>query len=185
MQSGALVLLFIAYLLFMCAQSAAPTLNLHTQQAMGKDPQSVTGLAMIMRFACKSVGGYFLGALAVRFGLRASVIACLALSAAAVVWGGFASNYWYLLAFGLMGAGELGGAYFPVFAQTLAPIKFGPRNLSILTLAVPAASFAPVLIGALSDRWGFLASLGFAFGAAAIALLLLGLTRAPHLEKNL
>jgi MFS family permease len=172
-QSSALLLLFLAYLLFTCTQAVTPTLALHTREAMGQDPQSVSGLAMVMRFACKAVGGYFLGVLAVRFSLRASVTACLGLCAAAVLWAQFTSGYWYLFAFGLMGAGELGGAYLPAYGLALSPINLGPRNLSILSLAVPAASFAPVLLGALKDRWGFFASLAFAFGTALIGLMLL------------
>jgi hypothetical protein len=127
----------------------------------------------VLRFGCKAVGGYILGALALRFGLRASVAACLAFTAAGMVWAGMASNYWYLFAFGLMGMGELGGAYLPAFGLALSSPNAGPRNLSILGLAVPAASFAPVLLGELKDRWGFFASLACALSLAIIGLMFL------------
>ena len=149
---------------------------------MGQDPQSVTGWMLAMRFGCKAGAGYLLGMLAVRFGLRASVMACLAFLGAGVIWAAVAKDFWYLFAFGLMGSGELGGAYFPVYGLALSPLNLGPRNLSILGLATPAASFAPVLLGALKDRFGFLAALGFALGAALVGTILVAL--APKPEKK-
>jgi MFS family permease len=180
LKSKALVGLFIAYALLMCSLSVVPTLALHTHEAMGQDPQSVTGWTLAMRFGCKAAAGYLLGMLAVRYGLRTSVMTCLAFLGAGVIWAAVAKDYWYLLAFGLMGSGELGGAYFPVYGLALSPLNLGPRNLSILGLATPAASFAPVLIGALKDRFGFLASLGFALGAAVVGAILIALSPKPE-----
>ena len=68
---------------------------------------------MALRFGFKSVGGYLLGNIAMRKGIRAPLVTTVLLLAAAMVWGWSVPGYAYLMAFGLMGAGELGGAYFP------------------------------------------------------------------------
>jgi hypothetical protein len=83
-------------------------------------------------------------------------------------------GYGYVFAFGLLGAGELGGAYFPNYVASLSTVGGGTRNLAILTLATPAASFAPAMHGYLTDRIGFYASFifGIVTAAAAVALLL-------------
>jgi hypothetical protein len=91
-----------------------------------------------------------------------------------MLWALLVPGYGYLFAFGLLGAGELGGAYFPNYVASLSAVEAGTRNLAILTLATPAASFAPSMHGYLTDRIGFHAS--FIFGivtALAAAVLLL------------
>ena len=78
-----------------------------------------------------------------------------------------------------MGIGELGGAYFPAYGLALSPSNVGPRNLSILGLAVPAASFAPWVLGTLKDKCGFLASL-----ALALSLAFAGLASLAAIKKT-
>ena len=62
--SAALLLLFLVYVLFQSAQAFTPTLALHAREAMHQDPQNMSGMMLVMRFGCKAVGGYILGALA-------------------------------------------------------------------------------------------------------------------------
>jgi membrane-bound metal-dependent hydrolase YbcI (DUF457 family) len=78
-----------------------------------------------------------------------------------------------------MGTGELGGIYFPALALALSASNVSPRNISILSLAVPASSFAPLLLGALKDHWGFWASLFCAF-----ILALAGLIAVASIKKS-
>ena len=82
---------------------------------MGAGPKDVSGLIMALRFGCKSIGGYALGVLALRKGIRASVMMCSILLVAGIFWGWIMPGYAFLFAFGLIGAGELGGAYIPNF----------------------------------------------------------------------
>ena len=77
-----------------------------------------------------------------------------------------------------MGAGELGGAYFPNYVLSISSMLDSPRNLALLQLAMPAASFAPTLHGLLTDRLGFQGS--FAFGCVSAALALLLLVKPPR-----
>jgi hypothetical protein len=168
-----MVLLWVAYVLWYASLGITSNLSLYTRTAMGRDPKDFSGLIMALRFGCKSVGGYVLGGLAVRAGIGAGVIGTTLLLAAGCGWAWVVPGAGYLLAFGLLGAGELGGAYYPNYVSRLSAPAESTRNLAMLTLATPASSFAPVLHGALSDRYGFAASfaLGIGLALAAVALV--------------
>ena len=84
-----------------------------------------------------------------------------------MLWAWVAPGYSYLFAFGLMGAGELGGAYFPNVLLSLSPLVDGARNMSILNMASVVASPSPVLHGMLTDHWGFPASFALGIGTAS------------------
>ena len=168
------VLLWVVYLLWNCTLGAVANLSLYTREAVGRDPKDLSGLILAIRFGCKSAGGFLLGFLALRYGLRTSVLTTVLFFAGGMIWAWFAPGYFYLLAFGLLGAGELGGAYIPNLGMALSPLAAGARNMSILTLATPSSSFAPALHGWLTDRFGFRASFvfGLATALAALALVL-------------
>jgi MFS family permease len=161
-RSRPLVLLFLVYTLWYCSLSITPNLALYTRHAMGRDPQDFSGWIMALRFGCKSLSGYMLGAIALRFGIRASVLVSSLLLALATVWGWVVPGYAFLFAFGLLGAGELGGAYIPNYAVSLSRPETTARNVALLTLASPLSSFSPALFGYLADSVGFGAS--FTFG---------------------
>jgi MFS family permease len=169
-----LVLLWFAYLLWYCTLNAMSNLALFTREAVGRDPKELSGVIMALRFGFKAMGGFALGALALRWGMRAPVVAAVLLVGGGLVWAWVAPGYAYLLAFGLMGAGELGGAYFPNYQVTLSTPATGARDLALQSLVSPVSGLAPAIHGALTDHFGFRAS--FAFGiftaAAALALVL-------------
>ena len=139
---------------------------------MGRDPKDFSGLIMAIRFGSKAIAGYLLGVLAVRRGLRAGVFVTIALLVAGSGWAWLVPGAGYLFAFGLLGAGELGGAYIPNYVGSLSPPTESTRNFAILALATPASSFSPVLHGALTDRYGFPASFALGIVTAAAALIL-------------
>ncbi len=164
--SRPLVLLFLVYTLWNAALSVTPNLALYTRHVMGRDPKDLSGVIMALRFGCKSLGGYALGSIALRWGLRYSVLASCWLLAAATIWGWTVPGYAFLLAFGLLGAGELGGAYIPNYCLALSSPQATARNVALLTLASPFSSFAPAVFGLLADKVGFGSS--FAFGLSMI-----------------
>jgi MFS family permease len=178
--SRSLVLLFAVYTLWYCALNITPNLALYTRQAIGRDPQDFSGLIMALRFGCKSLGGYLLGAIAIRWGLRMSVIACSLLLVIGTMWGWIAPGYAFLLAFGFLGAGELGGAYIPNYGVALSRPETTARNISLLTLASPASSFSPAVLGLLADRFGFGASFTFALAMALAAIWITMMIRDPQ-----
>jgi hypothetical protein len=169
-RSRPLVLLFLVYVLWYCALNITPNLALYARHAMDAGPKDVSGLIMALRFGCKSIAGYALGALALHKGIRASVMMCSVLLVAGILWGWIMPGYAFLFAFGLIGAGELGGAYIPNFAVALSHPEATARNISLLTLASPASSFSPALFGFLADRFGFGSSFAFGSGMALAAI---------------
>ncbi len=167
---AALVRLWLAYVLWYATLSAMSNLSLYAKLAIGREPKELSGLMMALRFGFKALGGFALGAMALRWGVRAPVTATVLLLGGAILWAWTIPGYLYLLAFGFMGAGELGGAYFPNYVVASSSIATGARNLSLLTLATPVASVAPALYGILTDSFGFAS--GFAFGLAVAGLSL-------------
>ena len=171
--SRTLLLVWLAYVLWYTALGATSNLTLYTREAMGRDPADFSALTMAIRFGCKAAGGFLLGWLAVRAGLRAGLAGCIALLAAGCGWAWLVPGAGFLFAFGLLGAGELGGAYFPNYVSSLSRPTESTRNIAIMTLATPVSSFAPVMHGYLTDRFGFTASFAFGIATAAVSLLLL------------
>ncbi len=172
-QSKTLTSLWLAYLFWHLTLNAMPNLSLYSRVVLGGDPKHFSGIIMAMRFGFKSVGGFLLGVLAMKKGIRAPLVTTALLLAAAIVWGWSVPGYAFLMAFGLMGAGELGGAYFPNYAVSISSATTGVRNLSLLTLVGPVSSAGPILHGALTDWFGFPASFTFALAAAAVSLCFL------------
>lgn len=168
---------FAAIYLLGAVLSITSNLSLYTRTAMGRDPKDLSGLIMALRFGCKSVGGYLVGGLAVRAGIGAGVIGTTLLLAGGCGWAWVVPGAGYLLAFGLLGAGELGGVYYPNSVSRLSAPAESTRNVAMLTLATPASSFAPVLHGALSDRYGFAASFALGIGLALAAVALVATAR--------
>ena len=167
-----LMLLWFGYLLWYCTLNAISNLSLYTREAVGRDPKELSGVIMALRFGGKALGGFALGWLGVRWGVRAPVIGSVVLVGAATLWAWGAPGYAYLLAFGLMGAGELGGAYFPNYQVTLSSPATGARDLALQSLVSPVSSIAPTLHGALTDHFGFRASFAFGVATAVAALVL-------------
>jgi MFS family permease len=177
-----LLRLWIAYGLWYCTLGGISNLSLFTRQAVGRDPKDLSGVILAIRFGCKAVAGYFLGLVATRSGMRPAVLATVWLVGAGMLWAWLIPGYGYLFAFGLLGAGELGGIYFPNLVASLSTVEAGTRNLAILTLATPASSFAPALHGYLTDAFGFQAS--FAFGILTATLAIALLISSPKRKEN-
>ena len=87
---------------------------------MGRAPLELAGVIMALRFGVKAIAGFGLGALALRHGARAAMLATVVLVGCAIAWPFFSTGYGYLLAFGLMGAGELGGVYFSNYVISIS-----------------------------------------------------------------
>jgi MFS family permease len=166
------MILWFSYCLWFSTLAAMPNLSLYTKEILGRDPKELSGLIMALRFGFKSIGGFLLGVLTSKCGVRAPVVATILLVGGAVLWAGMTPGYLYLLSFGWMGAGELGGAYFPNYMVSISSMANGARNQSLLALATPAASFAPTLHGIMTDLFGFAGS--FVLGGTT-AVLSLGL----------
>jgi MFS family permease len=178
------VLLWLGYLAWNATLGATTNFSLYTREAVGRDPKELSGYILALRFGCKALGGYLLGWLAVRRGLRAAVIATCLLMGAGCVWSWVVPGYGYLLAFGLLGVGELGGAYFPNYMAALSPVTEGARNVALLTMATPFSGFAPAFHGAVTERLGFAYSFAAGLLTAVIAAALVAAIRRKPKEER-
>ena len=177
-RSPVLVPALAAYFLWYFTLNATPNLSLYTREALHRDPKEFSGIIMALRFGFKSLAGLVLPTLMLRRGGRATLTATVALLGGAIAWAWLAPGYAYLLAFGLMGAGELGGGYFPNYAMSVSAPSASAVNVSLLSLVTPASAVAPVLHGALTDRFGFRGS--FTLGAVTALLALWQVSRLPR-----
>jgi len=178
-----LLIAWLAYLFWYLTLNAMPNLTLYAREALGREPQELSGWMMALRFGFKCLGGLLLGIISVRWGGRAPLFACVGLVGAAVLWAWLVPGHLYLLAFGIMGAGELGGVYFPNYIISISSAAAATRNLAIHSLVSPLSSIGPALHGGLADLYGFPASFSFGLTASILALILvLGLSSKPTSE---
>lgn len=163
---------WVSYLMWYVALGGINNLSLYTRNAVGRSPLELAGLVLALRFGLKSAAGFGLGTVAERLGARPAMLLTLVFLGLGLSWPFVSSGYVYLLAFGLMGAGELGGIYFSNYIISVSPPEHTTRNVSILALVGPVSSVAPALHGYLADTHGFPASFGFGLAAVAAALIL-------------
>ena len=168
--SRPLLILFLVYALWSCAEYGAPNLSLFTKSALGREPKELSGAIMAIQFGGKAMGGYFIGLMAQRRGTRAAVMMTILLLALGFLWGWAMPGYWYLFAFALMGAGELGGAYIPNYVLEFSSPQAGASNVALNNQASTAVTFAPALHGYLTDKFGFRASFIFGIVSALAAV---------------
>jgi MFS family permease len=166
----------LAFLLWYVALGTMTNLSLYAREAVGRAPIELAGFLLALRFGCKALAGFALGALALRWGVRWAVLATIGLVGLGAAWPLGFTGGGYLLAFGLMGAGELGGAYFPNYVIAVSPVARATRNLALLSLVGPLSGAILPLHGWLADHLGFRASFGFGAAMAVAACLVLGLT---------
>ena len=174
-----LLVVWVAYVLWYTSLGTTSNMTLYTREAMGRDPADFSALTMVIRFGSKAVGGYLLGWIALRAGLRGGALGCIVLLAAGSLWAWLVPGAGYLFAFGLLGAGELGGAYLPNYVGSLSSPAESTRHLALMTLATPVSSFSPVLHGLLTDRFGFPASFALGIIAASAAFVLIAFATPP------
>lgn len=165
-----LVILWIGYFLWYCVSNAMPNFSLYTKEVLLRDPKELTGIIQALRFGFKAAAGFLLGMIALRWGVRAPITTTMLIFLAAIIWGWGVPGYPYLLCFGLMGAAELGAAYFLNYAIASSLPANGARNIAIMQLAVPASSISPLIHGILTGRYGFQASFTFALVTVVIGL---------------
>ena len=179
-----LALLWIAYVLWYLVLTAMPTMSLFTRMTVGKEPAALSFLIMAIRYAGKSVGGFVLGAIMVRYGFRAPLAACVALVGLGVLWTWGVPGYAFLIAFAFMGAGELGGAYFSNYVVSESGPENGARNMSVLMLATPVVSIGPIIYGSLNQHYGYPASFAFGILVALPALWIVLTLPARHQDEG-
>ena len=158
----------LAYLLVYCANMVQVNMSLFTFEAVGKTPEELNGYQLTLRFSFKMLCGFLLGWLLTRTNPKVPLLVTIGLQIAGVLWILTAQGYWFLLAFGINGAGELFGAYYLNYPMQCSAKSQVRRNLSFIVLISSLVGLAPVLYGWISDTWNIRASFW-----TALAILLL------------
>ena len=158
----------IAYLLIYCGNLVQVNMSIFTHEAVGQMSENLAGYQLTLRFSFKILCGFLLGWLLTRTNPTAPLLVTVGLQIAAVIWILLVPGYWFLLAFGINGAGELFGVYYMNYAVQCSANWQVRRNIAFLTLIASFVGVAPVMYGQISDHFGLRASFG-----AALALLVL------------
>jgi hypothetical protein len=165
----------IVTMLIYTGNTIGANMNLFAPEVLGDTPARFAGMQNMLRFSFKFVAGLSLGWLLTRSNPRAGVLTTGGLFVAAMVWGIFASGHWYLVAFGLYGAGELVGVYAPNFILSASPRSDYRRNMAFVQMIMVPTAPAGALFGWIAEHYGAIHghAAGFRISFAVCALLML------------
>lgn len=172
----------VAYFLVSSGGSAIlDNVSLHAKDVLGETNASTMGSQNFLRFGFKAVTGVFLGWLLIKTNPKTMLLTTTAILLIGMGWALNASGQWYLISFGLLGAGELYGVYFPNYIATSSAKSQVRVNIAYLNLLGSFVGFASVIFGQISDRFGRIASFHAATGIliAAMALIAVALPARP------
>lgn len=177
-----LMLTTLAFLLVILGNTMIlPSVVLYTKQVLGEEPQVYAGYQFALRFAFKMVAGLLLGWVLAKTYPRAGLLATTSLTLAGLLWALMVPGKWYLVCFGILGAGELYGVYYPNYLISSSPTARVRRNLAYAQLLALPASLTPVAFGWISDNFGLRHSIEIAaiLSVCTILLVQLALPRRP------
>lgn len=175
-QNRAVLMGVVLYVLVACGGDAIlANVSLHAHDVLGETTETV-GQQNFLRFGFKAVAGALLGLLLARTSPRATLLATTGLLLLGMCWALTSSGWWFLLTFGLLGAGELYGAHFPNYITTASRKSFVRINLAYANVLSTLIGFASFGFGIIADAFGRIASFYAAAGMLVLALLLTVLT---------
>ncbi len=126
-------------------------MTLYSQEALGDAPEKYAGVQNMLRFGFKVVAGGILGWVLTRTNARTGILATSLIFLAAQVWALLVTGPWYLIAFGIFGAGELVGVYSPNYILSASRKNDLRRNLAFATMLMVPAAPAGYLYGEIVD----------------------------------
>jgi hypothetical protein len=186
----ALILAAIAYLLvYSGGANIGVNVSLNASLVV-TDIKDSQGIQQFLRFGLKAVAGVFLGWLLAKTNPRMPLIATTLILMSGLAWVLGTTDETYLFAFGILGAGELFGAYFPNYITTASPKDQVRSNMAYLNVLGSLVGFSSVLYGKIAGvsadgksaspeglRMSFLVAEGILL--AGLLLVLFGLPRRP------
>ena len=170
-----------AFLLTYFGTMVLNNLSLYARETIGQSPESYAGLQLALRFGFKCIAGFALGWLVTRVHAKASLLTTTAICLVGVAWALLVPGRWYLLSFGLLGAGELFYVYYLNYIVGCSPQERIRENTAYTNLLGALVGFGPLFFGVLSDHYGLRASFSasLAILTAAILIAWVGLPRQP------
>jgi MFS family permease len=164
----------VAYLLVYSGGNAIfDNVSMHAREVLGETSAGTMGTQNFLRFAFKAATGAVLGWLLIKTHPKATLLATTSILLFGMAWALNATGWWYLMSAGLLGAGELFGAYFPNYIATASAKSQVRANIAYLNLLGALVGFASVIFGLISDRFGRIASFHTATGVLIVALILI------------
>jgi MFS family permease len=162
-------------ILMFCGYEIGPNMTLYTKEVLGKSPDEYVGYQNTVRFTFKVLSGILAGWIVTWSGPRTALWTTGLFGFAAVIWVMGTTPEWFLLSFGLLGAGELFGVYITNFILSCSSPADTRRNMGFASLMMIPAAPAGALFGAISDYFGQVYSKSTGFRASfALAALCLG-----------
>lgn len=159
----------LAYLLLYFGFMVQNNMSLFTVKAVGRPSEDLAGYQLALRFGFKMMAGFLLGWLLSRTNAKVPLLATGALSLLGLLWILFVPGYWFLVAFGLSGAGELFGLYYVNYPACCCPRSQVRRNMAALSLLSTVVALSPVFFGWIADSRGLRASIWVGLGIVALA----------------
>lgn len=147
-------------------------LSLYARETLDAAPESYAGTQLALRFGFKSLFGFALGAIAARVHAKGCLLTTTSLCIAGILWALFIPGRWYLISFGLLGAGELFFVYYMNYLVGCSQPHRIRANTAYTNLLTVSIGFLPVLFGMISDQFGIRYSFFMAIGILALALSL-------------
>ena len=182
LQQRVLLLATLVTVLVYAGNVIPSNMNLYSEQVLGNLPEKYAGVQNMLRFGFKVIAGSLLGWVLMKTSPRAGILATSLTFLGAMIWAMCATGPWYLLAFGLHGAGELVGVYAPNYIVSASRSDQMRRNMAFVTMLMVPAAPAGYLYGAIVDavkRSGTTlmgmnsVTLGYRLSFAACAVLIL------------
>jgi MFS family permease len=127
-------------------------MNLYSTEALGSLPENYAGKQNMLRFSFKVVAGFVLGWALTRTNPKVGILATASIFLLAQVWAMLVTGPWYLIAFGIHGAGELIGVYAPNYIVSASRLDQLRRNMAFVTMLMVPAAPAGYLYGAIVDQ---------------------------------
>jgi len=168
----------IASILIFGANLIMGNVSLYTKQLIGADATQYVGYQNALRFGFKIFAGFALGWLLTRTSARAGLVATALICLAGVVWASVVPGKWFMVSFGLLGAGELYGNYYPNYILCCSPPSKMRRNMALSGMLPMISGPAAVLFGWISDNYDYVMSFQVA-GAIMVLTILLVLATLP------
>lgn len=176
-----LVLGAVAYLLVYSGGNAImDNVSMHAKEVLKEATASTVGTQSFLRFGFKAAAGVFFGWLLTKSNAKVMLLTTTSVLIFGMGWALNVTGWWYLLAMGWLGAGELFGVYFPNYITTSSNKSQVRVNMAYLTLLGSLVGFASVIFGQISDRHGRIASFYTATGILVAAMLLIGFALPPR-----
>jgi len=149
----------LAMILVTAGYNILQNISLYTKVVTGERGQNLVGYQNSLRFGFKVVAGLLLGWLLTKTNPRAGMLLTTLFCLMSVAWAVvvpdmWVPDMWILISFGLMGAGELFGVYFPNYILCCSAKSRMRRNMAFTSMLNMPSGFASVLYGSIVDTYG-------------------------------